>query len=178
MQPAEVVDFWTDAGPRRWFKKNAAFDAEIRARFEALHHAAARRERDGWAASAEGALALLLLLDQFPRNMFRGSAHAFATDPLARLYARQAVGAGHDAEVAPGLRCFFYLPFEHSESMEDQDLACALVEASGDADFIKWARLHRDIVRRFGRFPHRNTSLGRETTENEAEFLRSGGFAG
>jgi uncharacterized protein (DUF924 family) len=178
MQPAEVVNVWIEAGPRRCFKKDAGFDAEIRARFEALHHAAARRELDAWAAGPEGVLALLLLLDQFPRNMFRGSPHAFATDPLARHFARLAVDAGFDAAVDPALRQFFYLPFEHSESMADQDLACALSEASGDANLIKWAQLHRDIILRFGRFPHRNTSLGRETTENEAEFLRSGGFAG
>lgn len=178
MQPAEVVNVWIEAGRRRWFKKDAGFDAEIRARFEALHHAAARRELDAWAAGPEGALALLLLLDQFPRNMFRGSPHAFATDPLARHFARLAVEAGFDAAVDPALRQFFYLPFEHSESMADQDLACALTDASGDANAIKWAQLHRDIILRFGRFPHRNTSLGRETTENEAEFLRSGGFAG
>lgn len=138
MQSADVVNFWTLAGPRRWFKKDAGFDAEVRARFEPLHHAAARRELDAWAASAEGALALmLLLLDQFPRNMFRGSPHAFATDPLARHFARRAVDAGCDAEVGLELRQFFYLPFEHSESVADQDLAWALCEASGDADLVK-----------------------------------------
>lgn len=178
MQPADVVNFWIEAGPKRWFKKDAGFDAQIRSRFEAAHHAAARRELDGWAETSQGVLALLLLLDQFPRNMFRESAHAFATDPLARHFARIAVDAGFDTEVDRGLRCFFYLPFEHSESLADQDLACALLEALGDADFYKWALLHRGIIQRFGRFPHRNTSLGRETTENEAEFLRSGGFAG
>jgi uncharacterized protein (DUF924 family) len=178
MQPADVVNFWIEAGPKRWFKKDAGFDAQIRARFETLHHAAARRELDAWAASAQGALALLLLLDQFPRNMFRGSPHAFASDPLARHFARLAVDAGFDAEVAPELRQFFYLPFEHSESMADQDRACALCQGSGDANLTKWAHLHRDIIQRFGRFPHRNISLGRETTENEAEFLQSGGFAG
>jgi uncharacterized protein (DUF924 family) len=178
MQPADVVDFWTEAGPKRWFKKNAGFDAEVHARFEPLHHAATRRELDAWAASAQGALALLLLLDQFPRNIWRDSAHAFATDPLARHFARQAVDAGQDRQVDPSLRCFFYLPFEHAESLEDQDRAVALLEALGDAEFTKWAYLHRDIIRRFGRFPHRNISLGRETTENEAEFLQSGGFAG
>ena len=178
MQPADVVNFWTEAGPKRWFKKNAGFDAEVQARFTPLHHAAARRELDAWAASAQGALALLLLLDQFPRNIWRDSAHAFATDPLARHFAGRAVDAGQDRQVDPSLRCFFYLPFEHSESLEDQDRACALLEVLGDAEFTKWAHLHRNIIRRFGRFPHRNISLGRETTENEAEFLRSGGFAG
>jgi uncharacterized protein (DUF924 family) len=178
MQPAQVVNVWTQAGPGRWFKKDPAFDAQIRAQFEPLHHAAARRELDAWAEGAEGALALMLLLDQVPRNLFRGSPHAFATDPLARHFARRALEAGWDKAVDPQLRQFFYLPFEHSESMADQDLACALCAASGDANMIKWALLHRDIIARFGRFPHRNTSLGRETTENEAQFLQSGGFAG
>jgi uncharacterized protein (DUF924 family) len=178
MQPADVVNFWIEAGPKRWFKKDADFDAQIRARFEPLHHAAARRELDAWGMSAESALALLLLLDQFPRNMFRGSPHAFATDPLARLHARRAVDAGYDTMVAPALRQFFYLPFEHSESMEDQERACALSEASGDAYLTHWATLHRDIIQRFGRFPHRNAALARQTTDEEATFLQSGGFAG
>jgi len=178
MNPADVVTFWTEAGPKAWYKKKTAFDAEIRRRFEALHFAASRGELDGWAETAEGALALLLLLDQFPRNMFRGSPHAFATDPLARQVARAAVDRGFDQQVAPELRQFFYLPFEHSEHLEDQDHSVALCAASGDADLLKWARLHRDIIARFGRFPHRNASLARTTTEQEQAFLKSGGFAG
>ena len=178
MNPGEVVTFWTEAGPKRWFAKNTAFDDQVRNRFKAWHHAAARRELDSWAATAEGALALLLLLDQFPRNMWRGSAHAFATDPLARHVARKAVQAGFDKQVDKALASFFFLPFEHSEDLADQDRSCALAEASGDPSLAKWAHIHRDIVRRFGRFPHRNHSLGRETTEDEAEFMRSGGFAG
>lgn len=178
MKPADVVTFWMEAGPKAWFSKSAAFDAQIRERFETLHHAAARGELDGWADTAEGALALLLLLDQFPRNLFRGSPHAFATDPLARKVAREAVDRGFDTEVDPELRQFFYLPFEHSEQPEDQDHGVALCAASGDADLVKWANIHRDIIRRFGRFPHRNGSLGRTSSEAEQAFLDEGGFAG
>jgi uncharacterized protein (DUF924 family) len=178
MKPADVVAFWVEAGPKAWFSKSEAFDAEIARRFEAPHHAAARGELDGWDQTPEGALALLLLLDQFPRNMFRGSPHAFATDPLARQVARAAVDRGFDAEVDPALRQFFYLPFEHSELLEDQDRGVALCDQSGDADLAKWARLHRDIIARFGRFPHRNESLGRTTSEAEQAFLKDGGFAG
>jgi len=178
MKPSDVVTFWTEAGPKAWYKKSQAFDAQIRERFEALHHAAARGELDHWANTAEGALALLLLLDQFPRNLYRGSPHAFATDPLARKIARAAVDQGFDKQVAPELRQFYYLPFEHSEHLEDQDRSVALCAASGDADLLKWARLHRDIIARFGRFPHRNASLARTTTEPEEAFLKGGGFSG
>jgi len=178
MKPADVVIFWVNAGPKAWFSKSEALDSEIRQRFETMHHAAARGELDGWADTPEGALALLLLLDQFPRNMFRGSPHAFATDPLARRAARDAVDRGFDARVDPELRQFFYLPFEHSERLEDQEHGVTLCTASGDADLVKWANIHRDIIARFGRFPHRNASLGRTTTEDEQAFLDGGGFAG
>jgi uncharacterized protein (DUF924 family) len=177
MTPADVIDFWTRAGPRRWFAKDEALDAEIRARFEPLHHAAARRELDDWARTALGALALLLLLDQFPRNLYRGSAHAFATDPLARHFARTALDSGFDKAVEPPLRAFFYLPFEHSESLEDQERSIALQALSSASD-RRFSMVHRDIIIRFGRFPHRNAELGRETTEEERIFLKSGGFAG
>jgi uncharacterized protein (DUF924 family) len=180
VEPRDIVDFWRRAGPKAWFKKSGAFDAEIRDRFEARHHAAARRELDGWAASAEGSLALLLLLDQFPRNLYRGSAHAFATDPLAREVARRAVAAGFDQASAPALRPFFYLPFEHSEDLADQARSVALCQAleNDTGESAKWARGHRDIIARFGRFPHRNACLGRATTPEEQAFLDEGGFAG
>ncbi len=177
MKPSDVVDFWVQAGPKAWFAKNDAFDAEIRLRFEALHHSAARRELDGWAAEAHGALALLLLLDQFPRNLYRGSGHAFATDPLARHFANAAVAAGFDRAVDPSLRNFFYLPFEHSEALADQDRCVELCKDSSESD-KHWAALHRGIILRFGRFPHRNTELGRQSTAEEENFLQSGGFAG
>jgi uncharacterized protein (DUF924 family) len=178
MQPDDIVAFWVEAGPKRWFAKNQAFDAEIRSRFEAEHHAVARGERGAWNETVEGALALLLLLDQFPRNLWRESPHAFATDPLARQVARAAVERGFDAAVDASLRQFFYLPFEHSEDLGDQERAVMLCEASGDQDLLKWARIHHDIIRRFGRFPHRNRALGRETSEAEQAFLDAGGFGG
>jgi uncharacterized protein (DUF924 family) len=176
--PNDVTGFWRQAGPEKWFKKVAAFDDAIRLKFEPTHHAAARGEYDAWAETPEGSLALLILLDQFPRNLYRGSAHQFATDPKARAIARAATERGFDREVDPILRNFFYLPFEHSEDLADQDYGISLVAEAGVADDLKWARLHRDIIARFGRFPHRNAALARTTTPEEQEFLDEGGFSG
>ena len=176
--PAEIVAFWRDAGPDKWFKKNEVFDRQIVSRFLATHSAASRGELAPWQDSAEGALALLVLLDQFPRNMFRNSAHAFATDPLARAVADRALARGFDQATEYALRQFFYLPFMHSEALADQDRCLRLYEKYGDANTLKFANIHRDIIVKFGRFPHRNSVLGRETTAAEDEFLRSGGFAG
>ena len=172
---AEVVAFWRGAGAAKWFATDPAFDAGFDRRFREAHFAAARRELDEWAGAAESGLALLLLLDQFPRNVFRGTGHAYATDPLARHFAHRFVEAGLDAQVERDLRLFCYLPFQHSEAMADQDRAVALMQALGDA---KWAIHHRDIIGRFGRFPHRNAVLGRESTPDERAFLREGGFGG
>lgn len=174
--PDEVITFWKDAGPGKWFARDDAFDAEFRRRFEAAHFAAARRELDDWIDTADGALALLILLDQFPRNVWRGTGHAFATDPLARSLAREAVARGHHDAVDPALRNFILLPFEHSERLEDQDRYLELV--AGNADSEKWGHIHRDIIVRFGRFPHRNRALGRETMPEEQAFLDGGGFGG
>lgn len=173
-----VVDYWRQAGARgQWFSKDPAFDRDFRERFLALHLAASRRELDDWAAAPQGTLALLILLDQFPRNAFRGSAHMFATDALARHFARIAVATGQMERVEPALRLFFCLPFAHSESLADQDVSVQLNAGLGPT-WLAHAEGHRDIVRRFGRFPHRNPMLGRATTAQEAEFLRGGGFAG
>src|SRR5262245_18976739 len=175
---AEVVSFWQKAGPDRWFTKDLAFDDEIRGRFLATHEAAAVGHLSGWEQTAEGALALLIMLDQFPRNMFRGDARAFATDALARAVTAGAIIRGFDGQVPKELRNFFYLPFEHSEDLADQERGIALNKAAGDAENLKWAELHADIIRRFGRFPHRNAVLGRTTTPEEQAFLYDGGFAG
>src|SRR5512135_174200 len=175
---ADVVSFWKEAGPERWFNKNAAFDKEIRERFFDTYEAAAAGRLSDWEQSAQGALALLILLDQFPRNMFRGDTRAFATDPLARAITAGAIIRGFDSQVPKELRSFFYLPFEHSEDLADQERCIALNKAAGDADGLKWAELHADIIRRFGRFPHRNAVLGRVTTPEEQAFLDGGGFAG
>ncbi|AZO54542.1 MULTISPECIES: DUF924 family protein [unclassified Mesorhizobium] len=172
-----VTKFWRDAGEDAWFEKNDAFDADFRGRFLDLHYAAARRECDDWSGHAEGSLALMILLDQFPRNCFRGTGHMFATDPLAKHFARKAVAAGHDVALEPEVRVFLYLPFEHSEDLADQDRSVELHTARAEFN-LKYALEHRDIIQRFGRFPHRNRMLGRETTAEEKAFLDDGGFSG
>ena len=175
---AEIVSFWRDSGPDRWFTKDAAFDDQIREQFFGTYEAAAAGKLSSWEHSAQDALALLILLDQFPRNMFRGDARTFATDPLARAIAAGAIVRGFDSQVSAELRGFFYLPFEHSEDLADQERGIAFYKASGDADGLKWAEIHADIIRRFGRFPHRNAVLGRATTPAEQKFLDDGGFSG
>ena len=175
--PEDVIEFWKQAGPKAWFRKDEAFDRFFRETFSRLHFQAARRELEHWVTSAEGGLALLILLDQYPRNAFRGTAHMFATDPLARSYARHMLEAGLDQQVEQSLRAFCYLPFEHSEHAEDQALSVRLNRALGPKDF-KWAEEHARIIERFGRFPHRNQMLARVTTIQEAAFLAGGGFAG
>ena len=173
----ELVDFWRDAGMAKWFRGGDAFDAECRARWLDAHFAAARREFDDWMDDADGALALVLLLDQIPRNVFRDSGHAFATDPLALHYANRAIDAGHDAKIDAGMRFFFYLPFEHSEAIADQDRAVELFTSLGNANLLGYANAHRDVIARFGRFPHRNAALGRgNTTEEQAWLAAGGGF--
>ncbi|MBU6952634.1 DUF924 family protein [Hahella sp. HN01] len=174
---ADVIAFWSNAGPQRWFAKDPAFDDVFRDRFLALHMRAAKRELDHWAQSPDGALALLILLDQFPRNAFRGSAHMYATDALALAFAKAALAQGFDKRVDPALRLFLYLPFAHSEQEEDQHLSVRLNARLG-ADYSAHARGHRSIIQRFGRFPHRNAMLGRITTQTEQYFLDAGGFAG
>lgn len=174
-EPVEVVDFWREAGPGKWFGGGPAFDAECRARFLEAHHAAARRELDHWGADAGGTLALLILLDQVPRNVFRDSGHAFATDGLALHHATRAVDAGLDGCVEEALRVFVYLPFEHSESIADQHRAVALIEPLGNREFSRYAVAHRDVIARFGRFPHRNAALGRASTPDEQAWLDAGG---
>jgi uncharacterized protein (DUF924 family) len=176
--PAEIVSFWRAAGYDRWFKKDEIFDDEIRARFLGAYEDAAAGKYGDWEETAEGALALLILLDQFPRNMFRGQARAFETDVMARGITAGALVRGFDSQVPADLRLFFYVPFEHSEDLADQERGIALYKAAGDADGLKWAEIHADIIRRFGRFPHRNLALGRTTTPEEQAFLDGGGFSG
>lgn len=173
---ADVVAFWREAGPSRWFRKDEAFDGEFRSRFLGAHVAAMRGELDDWARQALGTAALLILLDQFPRNAFRGAPRMFESDAKAREVARAAIDAGYDQEMAD-LRHFFYLPFMHSEDLADQDRGVALTGKLGD-DPLRHAHIHRDIIEKFGRFPHRNALLGRSTTPEEQRFLDDGGFAG
>jgi uncharacterized protein (DUF924 family) len=172
-----VVDFWQEAGPRLWFAKDAGFDRRFRERFLPLHDKAARGELGSWLEAPPSALALLLLLDQFPRNSFRGTPRMYATDPLAREMARRAVDAGLHLETPEELRPFFLLPFGHSEVLADQERAVALARRLPEPVPLH-AERHRDIIRRFGRFPHRNPILGRKMTPEEQRFLDEGGFAG
>ena len=178
VSPEALLAFWREAGPDKWFKKDTAFDEDIRRRFLATYEAAAAGQLANWEDTPAGALALAIVLDQLPRNMFRGDARAFAADPLARAVADRALKRGFDAKVDPSERQFFYLPFEHSEALPDQERCCALCRATGDAELLKWAELHADIIRRFGRFPHRNAVLGRASTPAELAFLDAGGFSG
>ena len=172
----DIVEFWWRAGRKAWFTQSDAFDAHCRD-FLGAHEAAAAGALDGWIDVADSALALTLLLDQFPRNLFRGSPRAFATDGKARETARAAITRGFDLMVDPTLRLFFYLPFEHSEVIADQDESVRLFAARSPDD-LRFAEHHRDIIRRFGRFPHRNALLGRISTPEEIAFLDSGGFRG
>lgn len=173
----ELVQFWRDAGPAKWFAKDAAFDAAFSTRFRDAHFAAARQALAHWMGHPESALALVLLLDQYPRNAFRGTGHMFATDGLALFQARQAIDLGYLDRVAPELRNFLCLPFMHSEVLSVQLESLVLYRAHAP-DSMSWAIEHHAIIERFGRFPHRNAALGRQTTPAEQAFLDEGGFAG
>jgi uncharacterized protein (DUF924 family) len=172
MGPLDILTFWFGQDRKAWFEKDPRFDEQIRARFLALYEQAVARELDEWQRAPKSCLALVILLDQFPRNMFRGTARAFAADALALAAARMIVDHGWDKDMTEDERTFAYLPFEHSESLEDQVRSLRLFE--GNANF-EWARRHWEIIRRFGRFPHRNAVLGRESTPEEAEFLKQPG---
>lgn len=168
---AEVIDYWRPVVAKRlWMEADPAFDRDFRQRFLGLHMEAAARRCDGWMETAGGALALMVLLDQFPRNAFRGTAHMYATDGMALMHAREAERRGYMEQVEPGFRMFFVYPFAHSENLADLERAVSLAARIGD----EWARRvggHRDTIRRFGRFPRRNRLLGRESTSGERAFL-------
>lgn len=181
--PREVLDFWFGDScadhHRLWFGKDPEVDAEIRSRFQGTWERAARGELHEWCDIQRACLALIVVLDQFPRNMFRGTPRAFATDALARATVRHALAKGFDRELPPIQRMFLYLPFEHSENLADQVASVALFTSlareQGLDDVLRWARRHRDVVARYGRFPHRNAILGRPSTPEEIEFLRQPG---
>ncbi len=187
MQPETIVDFWFGApgsaerGRSRavWFKKDAAFDASIRSQFGAVHAEAAAGSLSAWEGAPASALALVIVLDQFSRNLFRGDPASFGCDAAALALAKRMVAAGWDGALLPVMRSFVYLPFEHSESLADQDeavrLFTLLAAEPGQAGLLLWAEKHRDITRRFGRFPHRNAILGRVSTPAETAFLTQPG---
>lgn len=167
-----VLDFWfTECSEEDWFTKSATFDATLRDRFGALQAQAAAGTLDAWAGTPDGRLALILLLDQMSRNLFRGEARAFAQDPAALALARRAIAEGDHVGAPRGRRLFLYLPFEHSETPADQDMCMALFTALGDDRLTEFARRHKVIIDRFGRFPHRNAVLGRTSTAEELAFL-------
>jgi uncharacterized protein (DUF924 family) len=176
--PQDVVSFWREAGPAKWFAKDDAFDATCRTRFMGAWERAGRGELAAWEKTPEGALALVLLLDQMPRNMFRNDPRTWSTDPQALAAATRALDKGFDAKVGEDLRAFLYLPFEHAEDLPAQDLSLVLFEKLGAAEQLKWARHHHAIIARFGRFPHRNAILGRTSTPDELAYLEEDDFRG
>jgi len=177
--PAEVLDFWFKRDRKAWFEKDSVFDAEIRSSFLSLYELGLMGELETWQQQPASCLALVILLDQFSRNMFRDSARAFAADHLAREAARLILDNCWDKGMSPDERMFAYLPFEHSESLADQERCLALMKEIAvfpqTAEMPKWAEAHLAIIRRFGRFPHRNAALGRTSTPDEAEFLNQPG---
>lgn len=179
MKPNDVLEFWAGIGSKGWWTKNADVDAQIRARFGQLHKQACDGNLDDWAQTPDGALALIIVLDQFSRNLFRGSPKSFAQDAKALAIAKSAISNGVDKQANPELRLFFYLPYEHSEKLADQEESLNLLNSFNDSpEFLKAVIEHHNIIKRFGRFPHRNEVLGRETTADEQAYLDGGGFRG
>lgn len=178
MTPNEIVDFWMDAGEARWFTKDAAFDGALKVRFGEAAAAARTGAFAEWADAPLSSLGLVLLLDQVPRNIYRGSPLAFASDARAREVARRAVRDGFLHAMPAPKAMWFVMPFEHSELIDDQHRAVALFQTMGLSDMVHWAKVHLDIIAQFGRFPHRNKVLGRTSTPAELAFLAAGGFAG
>lgn len=174
--PEEVYRFWVEECEReQWFTSTPAFDEEVRGRFADTHLMLARGVDDAWRADARSRLAAVIVLDQFPRNIYRGTPLAFATDGPALREAKLALAAGADGQVDSLCRAFFYLPFEHAEDIGEQERSVELFAAIGDAEFTDYAMRHRDVIAVYGRFPHRNAILGRESTAAELEYLAKPG---
>jgi uncharacterized protein (DUF924 family) len=178
MTPGDVIDCWRIAGEPRWFTKDAAFDGTLSIRFKDALKEARNGAFDEWGNMPEGALALVILLDQFSRNIHRGSPLAFAGDARALALARRSIARGFHQAMPATLSRWFVMPFEHAEDLDAQMRGVALFITMGFADLAWWAQLHLDIIARFGRFPHRNPILGRRSTPEELAFLAGGGFAG
>jgi uncharacterized protein (DUF924 family) len=176
--PADILTFWREAGRDRWYEHDAAFDADVRRRFLELWRKAAAGELSSWEATDDGALALTIVLDQFPRNMFRDDPLTYESDALARCVAGRAIDRGADKRIDAVLLEFLYMPFMHSEHLPDQLRCIALFGGTANTENKQYAKHHAYIIRRFGRFPHRNRTLGRQTTPEEQAFLDAGGFTG
>jgi uncharacterized protein (DUF924 family) len=175
--PTRLVAFWRDAGPQKWFKVDPDFDREFREEFADYFVAAASGQLDHWLETANGALALAIVLDQYPRNSFRNTLWMYVTDQAARIVSDIAIGKGFDLEFDGMLPLFFYLPFGHSEVLADQERAVDLCKRFGEPSTSHAVR-HYNIIKRFGRFPHRNPTLGRMMRSEEQDYLNNGGFAG
>ena len=178
MTPDDVLDFWNAAGETRWFTRSAAFDGALSVKFGAALARAREGEFDGWVETPRGALGLVVLLDQLSRNIHRGTPHMFAGDRRALAIAKQAVGRGFHRTLPGPEASWFIMPFEHAEDIDAQWRGVALFESMGLNSMVYWAKLHLDIIARFGRFPHRNPILGRVSTPAETAFLAAGGFSG
>src|SRR5882724_2706800 len=176
--PADILAFWGEAGRDRWYRQDGAFDDEVRRRYLGLWHEAAAGGLSSWEASNDGALALVIVLDQFPRNMFRDDVRTYSSDALAREVASRAIARGADMRIEGALLEFLYMPFMHSEHLADQLRCVELFRKGGNPESLRYAEGHADIIRRFGRFPHRNRIFGRTTTPEEQAFLDDGGFSG
>lgn len=176
VSPSDVLAFWfEELDPKDWFVKKAATDARIRERFAATHLRLAKAVPQAWRKTADAHLALIIVLDQFPRNIYRDTPLAFATDGLALKEAKLAVDGGHDMAVDPKRRVFFYMPFEHSENLADQKRSVELISALNDKSYTEYAHKHRDVIAEYGRFPHRNAILGRTSTAAEERYLSQPG---
>ena len=173
----DILEFWSSAGAESWYLQSAELDGQIRERYEAAWSDALAGKYSHWQLEARSALALVILLDQFPRNMFRNNKNSFASDRMARCVANKAIGRNFDQQIEGAMRQFFYLPFMHSESVTDQDTAVrAFLTRMPEANNLLHARVHRQVIRDFGRFPYRNEALGRESTEKELAYLDAGGY--
>ena len=177
-QAQDILDFWREAGPEKWFTKDDVFDAAIRERFASTVEDARAGKLDSWAGTPDGLLALVIVLDQFPRNLYRDDPRAFASDARGAELARQAEREGWIEKMPQDMAAFALMPLMHSEDMADQDLCVEAMKRHGFEANVPHAEEHRDIIAHFGRFPHRNEVLGRETTDDERVFLEAGGFAG
>lgn len=172
--PIEIITFWfSERGKPFWYNSTPEMDAELREKYSDLFHAAMKDELAPWQDTPEGALALIIVLDQFPLNMYRGQAESFSGEATSRKVAEAAIAQGFDAQLTDEQKSFMYLPYEHSEELVDQDRSVDLFTQAGITEGLKWAEHHRGIVRRFGRFPHRNDMLGREYTPEEEEYMNT-----
>ena len=178
MKPEDVTSFWEQAGESRWFNKDAVFDGALSVRFGAALAAAREGAFDRWGDTAEGALGLVILLDQVSRNIHRGNPLSYAADGRALSMAKQWIGKGFHRMLPAPRAMWFILPFEHAEDLDAQRRGVALYHSMGLTDMARWGQLHLDIIAQFGRFPHRNPVLGRVSTARELAFLKAGGFSG